>query len=505
VFEWMPYPARRCQIEAVQAVLSSPRPRPLVHMVMGSGKSCCIAELCSHPGRIVVSTPKLMLVEQLNATIAQAIGTVGEWSGERHQLERVTVCCDDSLGTVPECDLLIVDEAHQSETVEYLAAVERLQPKRIVGFTATPFRASRFEELSLFAEMVYSYSAVEAFADGVCVPPRVESYSGQQCSADDAVAAWVARQARQARPGIVNASNIKDCEAFAERIGAIAVHSGKPIGDAFEQSRAGRVLVHVNLLAEGSDLPWLQWMALRRQCSSAVRFCQEVGRGLRAHPGKTHLKVFDPLDQWGDFSLSPSAVLNGMSDSRDVPVLEGISDGRTVICSDWPLLYAVGPGAKLSVWPRNYPARAVRAVCSSAGDRWFRADDLPDGEVRCRVSEWSGARELRRKVLAEAVSLSEAEAWLKTEAIEIFSSGKQKQGTKSRGWRKDSASEKQRSFVEGLLVKASKHACHALVDTQLRATLGRVLPLRRELSKGGTSDLATVLLAVCGGQMDVGG
>ena len=64
-----------------------------------------------------------------------------------------------------------------------------------------------------------------------------------------------------------------------------------------------KCLVHVSLLAEGVDLPWLQWLCLRRPVGSRVRFVQEVGRVLRAHPGKEVAHIIDPHDLFGVHTL----------------------------------------------------------------------------------------------------------------------------------------------------------------------------------------------------------
>ena len=38
-----------------------------------------------------------------------------------------------------------------------------------------------------------------------------------------------------------------------------------------------------SLLAEGVDLPWLEWLCLRRGAGSRVRLAQEVGRVVRTY------------------------------------------------------------------------------------------------------------------------------------------------------------------------------------------------------------------------------
>ena len=51
-------------------------------------------------------------------------------------------------------------------------------------------------------------------------------------------------------------------------------------------------------------MPWLRWICLRRPVGSRVRFVQEVGRVLRAYPGKEIANIIDPHDLFGVHCLS---------------------------------------------------------------------------------------------------------------------------------------------------------------------------------------------------------
>jgi type I site-specific restriction endonuclease len=68
-------------------------------------------------------------------------------------------------------------------------------------------------------------------------------------------------------------------------------------------------LVYCSLLAEGVDLPWLQWLCLRRGAGSRVRLPQEVGRVVRTYPGKTRAWVLDPCGAFEELALDYEAVL----------------------------------------------------------------------------------------------------------------------------------------------------------------------------------------------------
>jgi len=110
---------------------------------------------------------------------------------------------------------------------------------------------------------------------------------------------------------MINAADIADAESLAGRLtaggfAAGVVHSRRRKAEnrgVIEQLQAGvlRAVVHVNMLAEGVDFPWLRWLCLRRPVGARVRFIQEVGRVLRAAPGKTEAVLFDPHDLFGSF------------------------------------------------------------------------------------------------------------------------------------------------------------------------------------------------------------
>ncbi len=305
----------------------------VVSAVMGSGKSVLIAEasrqlLDGLPDdfSLVVTTPTIRLVEQLAETLAPHCDT-GRYFTHAHEPEhRVVVCCTPSAPALAvalsaagrHCAVWIADEAHRTEADKILAAAESLAPFSRVGFSATPFLSNPSARLRCFDELLFNYSAQDAIRDGVVVPPVLVHYEGEGATADHAVLEMVRGVEG---PGIINAIDIADAERYASRLrsadfAAAAIHSKLSRSDQAERiealrSGALRALVHVRLLSEGVDLPWLRWIALRTPIGSRVTFCQMVGRALRAFPGKTNALVLDPHDQFNGFSLSYEAMLGG--------------------------------------------------------------------------------------------------------------------------------------------------------------------------------------------------
>lgn len=338
--DWTLCTPRRWQPEAMEAVrahLDFHGEPAVVRAIMGSGKSIVIAELCAcaelaREEVVVITTPTKLLVRQLYDTIrarCEPIRGVGIWYSDSKRIGQVIVCCAPSAVNLAETlsgrgrkvALWIADEAHKTECDTLITASKELAPKHIIGFTATPFRAHESHTLSVFRHQIYSYGAERALADGVVVPWRIEGWKGKDCDLNSACIEMIHHHGKG--PGLVNAVSIEDAESFAKYltsrdIQAATVHSRKPhdqikglVRDLCENRL--KALVHVNMLAEGADFPWLRWLCLRREVGSRVRFSQEIGRALRSHPGKSEAVFLDPNDLFGQFRLSYEEALGERS------------------------------------------------------------------------------------------------------------------------------------------------------------------------------------------------
>lgn len=320
---------RTWQRDALRAAEAAER--GVIQAIMGAGKSVVIAELAAREMRqghhVVVTVPTQELVRQLARSISAWTGqVVGTWYAESRDLWPCTVVCQPSIETyeaawrdkydAPE-RFWIADECHRTECDTVLAWSA---PDRRIGLTATPWRAEMSRTISLFDEVVYEYGADRAHEDGHIVKPTL--CHPEPGDVDDQVCAWIERMRRHGG-GVVNASSIRDARDFAARLDAICVHSESEHDADMARAviRDGGVVVYVDMLAEGFDCPEIMWMALRRPVGSRVRFAQEVGRGLRAAPGKTTCHMLDVWDLWGTHSMDWRAAL-GETDSAVVPALQ---------------------------------------------------------------------------------------------------------------------------------------------------------------------------------------
>jgi superfamily II DNA or RNA helicase len=336
---WPNITPREWQRAALPHALAAIRAREpaIISAIMGSGKSVLIAEICGRGrGRVVVTVPTVQLVDQMHATISARCADVGRYYTHAKDTQtRVTVVCLPSLAryleAVPAAPALwIADEAHRTEAETCLSAYEIMQPRAAIGFTATPFRSDATQCLSLWKSCAFTYGVTDALKDGVVVPPVLRLWDGKATKQDDVCIAMIKRWADG--PGLTNARNISDAEHFASRLNAEGIraeeiHSQQSRAhqaELIERLRVGdlRVLVHVSMLQEGVDLPWLRWLCMRRPVRSKVRFCQEVGRVLRAHPGKKSAQLLDPHDLFDTFGLTYKAVLAGAAHETKAPEIE---------------------------------------------------------------------------------------------------------------------------------------------------------------------------------------
>lgn len=337
---------------------AAPDPKPaLIRAVTGGGKSKLMAQMLAsaymEPGEvIVITTPTIGLVEQLRETITERLEPPGFTLSESQKVGAfythgkdthtpVIIACTPSVPELAailaeqgkKCALWLCDEAHRSATPTLMEAVKVLNPKWRIGLTATPWRANESERLNLFEVMLTDFGPGEAQAGGVVVPWRIIPWMGEEATLDDACI----EMARLAvGPGLYNAMSISDAEVFATKLEkdgqkSKTIHSKLSRGEIrkrIDELREGKLnsLVHVSMLQEGVDWPWLRWLCLRRPVGSRVRFAQEVGRTLRAlldpathKPAvgtdgkllKPEAVIYDPHGLFDEFQLSYEAVLGG--------------------------------------------------------------------------------------------------------------------------------------------------------------------------------------------------
>lgn len=456
--------------------------RGIVSAVMGAGKSAVIAEVIYSLSLyedefILVTTPKVDLVDQLYEDISSRVPPryVGRYYTHEQNIEPITICCMRSAPKIAreilsfdnaEIGLWIADEAHRTECETMHDAYESIQPNSQIGFTATPYRADENEALELWDELIFEYSASDAIKDGVVVPPKVRDYSGPRKDVDEASIEMIEETLQNGpeyNPGMVNALTIDKssqmnsvgAEPFADRlqnkgIKADTVHSEKSQEqneEVMKRLAEGQLdcVVHVNILSEGADYPWLRWLCMRRPVGSRTRFSQEVGRILRADDNKDFGLVLDPHNLFDEFGLNYKAVLSGGSTSRSEPdnaneastqVEETIEEIKEALQLDLPTDWT----------PNGTPVQA----------------------------------------------LDPAVSWIKQTKLALESYGYIDSKIESTGWRDDRMTPKQKSTIQNM-----KNVVSELPDSHCQSMkVAARIAEKGDLTKGQASDLISIQFAI---------
>ena len=270
--------------------------------------------------------------------------------------------------------VIVVDEAHHAIAPSYKRIINAVREKcpdtKLLGLTATPIRytdAGTISLLKLFEQkIIYAISLSKLIADGTLAKPinlkretnvEIERYIDAEemkkvLAKGDLTAKAVNKIAKsnernevivkeylehQEKYGktIIFALNIEHCivlqAMLAEKgIKCDYVYSGR--GDAVNKSIIDRfcyndhkdaegksdhidVLININILTEGSDIPDIQTVFLTRPTSSDVMLMQMIGRGMRGEKcgGTKTVYIVDFCDKWESFTrwLNPSYLFEG--------------------------------------------------------------------------------------------------------------------------------------------------------------------------------------------------
>jgi superfamily II DNA or RNA helicase len=229
---------------------------------------------------------------------------------------------------------IVVDEFHHAAAASYQRLLERHQPRIWLGLTATPERTDGLDVTRLFggrfsAEIrlpdainrqllcPFQYFGV---TDGVDLSKlrwerggyRIEDldrvYTGNDLRGKlvlDQLRSIV-RSMREMR-GVGFCVSVGHAEFMARRFNewglpALAVTGESPDDDRREArrrlvDREVNLLFTVDLLSEGVDIPEIDTVLLLRPTESLTVFLQQIGRGMRRHPGKEQLTIIDFIGQ----------------------------------------------------------------------------------------------------------------------------------------------------------------------------------------------------------------
>lgn len=361
VLDVTPHDYQRRMLEDLAVARSHGRTRNLVVAATGTGKTV-VAALdyarlrsagnSSGVEKLLFVAHRDTILKQARETFRAALkdSTFGElWvSGERPQASRHVFASVQSIAAAmkrgqpfpPDAfDMVIVDEVHHAPADTYAKFLRALQPKILLGLTATPERMDDDPERATlhldeffdrpWASELRLWEAIDrqilvpfnyfAVNDGTDVRSAWQSNRYDLAKLSNVYTAghvWLEHVARAVHSNVRDPAqmralafcvDVRHAELAAKLLGerlklrVEAVTSALPVDRRAELLREfasngddrPRVLCVVDLLNEGVDIPPVDTLLLMRPTESATVFIQQLGRGLRRAYGKDSLTVLD--------------------------------------------------------------------------------------------------------------------------------------------------------------------------------------------------------------------
>ena len=335
-------------IDSVERARGQGNRKALVVMATGLGKSMVANQLIANelrrnPGQeVLVVADKVQLVRQLEISswpqIPKNVST-HLWADREKPSYRggVVFATWQSLAAArmneedlqSRYGLIIVDEAHRAPAQGYSLLLRELDPNFLVGLTATPWRSDDNSIEDVFGEPAYTFGLIEGMQRGFLAQvdyrmltdgidwDQVSRATEQGLTVKDLnrhlliperdlgiVQTVCQKLAELEKPqGLAFCRSIEHADRLlelfkSEGIRSAVLHSRLPREIKFKNLadfRQGKLelLLSIDMLNEGIDLPEVNLVAFMRVTHSRKVFVQQLGRGLRISPDKNVVLVLD--------------------------------------------------------------------------------------------------------------------------------------------------------------------------------------------------------------------
>lgn len=361
------------------------RYRNLLVAATGTGKTVMAAldykRLCKQEG----GEPRLLFVAHRREILQQSLqtfrhvmrnGNFGDYLADGHEPESfthlfATIQSVNSRKLVEELgsdhwNMVIIDECHHIEARSFRRLIEQLQPKYLLGLTATPERSDGLNILQHFdlrpdgtpSAQIRLWHALDqqllapfeyyACADGIDYSGVNWRSANETAQLEQLLTGENERALAVLRAWEEHVSSIDECRALAfcvsiahaeymtrffneHGVKAALVTGQTPANERRQlpkqlEKKEINVIVTVDLYNEGVDLPFVDTLLLLRPTQSVTLFQQQIGRGLRLHDGKDSCLILDFIGQYSEefrFDVLYSAI-TGLSKRQ---VVDGVEHG----------------------------------------------------------------------------------------------------------------------------------------------------------------------------------
>ena len=287
----------------------------LLALATGAGKSHIISELVSKFKQLAPTKKVLCIQPSKELTIqnhAKSIIPASIFSASIHKdtthdvIYATPRSIKDSLNYF-EFSCIIIDEAHLINT-SIVKIVDKLKIKndilRVVGLSATPYKLSSgyiyqldpkenlINQDGYFKKLLINIDANYLIDKGYLTKPKIMPIDIYGDDKKEIILEDIKKLTHTKT--IIFTSNVTMAKEVAEELNAPCITSETRKKDR-ENILASdwNLLVNCSVLTTGFDEPAINKVIILRTTESAALFQQIIGRGLRLHPSKKHVEIYD--------------------------------------------------------------------------------------------------------------------------------------------------------------------------------------------------------------------
>lgn len=336
-------PYQAAAVQAMRVCFSEGVLRQILYSPTGSGKTeigiAVIRGAIAKGKRVVFLCNRIHLVTQTVSRLWKSGVRCGVIQGDntRNTDSQVIVASIQTVARrgMPDCDLMVIDEAHGvAGSKDFRSVIEQRNRVPVIGLTATPFSkglGKHYDSLrgALFQRVVIAATIPELIGDGYLVDcdiyaPSAPDMAGIKQSRNafgemdwsdkevgravdkpqlvgDIVTHWL--RLADGAPTVCFAANIAHSKHITEEFRANGIAAEHIDCYTKEDDRLAilarvasgetTVISNVGILCEGWDFPACKVLVLARPTKSLIRYIQMAGRVLRPHDGKDRALILD--------------------------------------------------------------------------------------------------------------------------------------------------------------------------------------------------------------------
>lgn len=379
----------RMQAEALKGleeIRAKGEDRALVISATGSGKtylSAFDAKIASKKFLYIVhrnpilnkSMQSFEAVMEGTKTIAKYDPVLNDLTADCTFVTIQTISKEDVLAKIPKdwFDYILIDEVHHAGAPTYQRVINYFKPKFLLGMTATPDRTDDYDIYKLFNyNIAYDIRLKEAMEYKLICPFHyfgISDLTFDQVSEDDKTKFLKTEMDQRIDhilenaeyfgycgdrlKGLVFCRDLKEAEDYSREFnrhgyktewvsGMMDKNLVETCIERLEADEGTNLLDYIftaDLFNEGVDIPAINQVIMLRPTESPIIFIQQLGRGLRHHPGKEYVVILDFIGNYEKnynipLALSDDRSYNKSEARRFIAAGDSIIPGNSTISFD---------------------------------------------------------------------------------------------------------------------------------------------------------------------------